>query len=78
MHETTGEVIRLQRSSAYWAGRAARHRREGNRRRAAALLRYAVRQSPADGELRMAYAQALQELDHQSHLHPSHPGEWIA
>ena len=22
--------------------------------------------------------QALQELDHQSHLHPSHPGEWIA
>ncbi len=63
MHETTGEIIRLQRSSAYWAGRAARHRREGNRRRAAALLRYAVRQSPADGELRMAYAQALQELE---------------
>jgi tetratricopeptide (TPR) repeat protein len=58
-----GEVIKLQRTSAYWAGRALRHRREGDRRRAAALLRHAVALSPADGGLRMAYARALREME---------------
>ena len=54
MSVKTGEVVRLQRPSAYWMGRAVRHRRAGNRRRAAALLRHAVALSPSDGSLRMA------------------------
>ncbi len=63
MNGKAGEVIKLQRNSAYWAGRALRHRREGDRRRAAALLRHAVALSPSDGSLRMAYARALQEME---------------
>lgn len=63
MNGKAGDVIKLQRPSAYWAGRALRHRREGDRRRAAALLRHAVAMSPADGSLRMEYAKALQEME---------------
>lgn len=59
----TGEVVKLQRPSAYWMGRAARHRRQGNRRRAAALLRHAVSLSPTDSDLRMEYARTLQEME---------------
>lgn len=58
-----GEIIKLQRSSAYWVGRAARHRREGDRRRAAALLRHAVSLAPADSDLRTEYARTLQEME---------------
>jgi tetratricopeptide (TPR) repeat protein len=63
MSERTGEIVKLQRSSAYWVGRADRHRRQGNRRRAAALLRHAVSLAPEDGELRVAYARTLQEME---------------
>ncbi len=63
MSERTGEIVKLQRSSAYWVGRADRHRRQGNRRRAAALLRHAVSLAPRDGELRVAYARTLQEME---------------
>ncbi|MCE5343135.1 MAG: tetratricopeptide repeat protein [Eubacteriales bacterium] len=59
----SGEIVKLQRSSAYWMGRADRHRRQGNHRRAAALLRHAVTLSPADSDLRVAYARALQEME---------------
>ena len=62
MSDRPGEVIRFQRPSAYWMGRAARHRREGNRRRAAALLRHAVALSPTDSDLRLQYARALQDM----------------
>ncbi|MDD3212803.1 MAG: tetratricopeptide repeat protein [Eubacteriales bacterium] len=58
-----GEIVKLQRSPAYWVGRADRHRRQGNRRRAAALLRHALTLSPADSELRMEYARTLQEME---------------
>lgn len=63
MSVRTGEVVKLQRSSAYWVARADRHRRQGNRRRAAALLRHAVALSPQDDDLRVAYAQTLQEME---------------
>jgi len=63
MNDTIGEVVKLQRPSAYWVGRAARHRREGNRLRAAALLRHAVALSPTDSDLRMEYARILQEME---------------
>ncbi len=63
MSVKAGEVVKLQRSSAYWLERANRHRRQGNRRRAAALLRHAVSLSPADSELRVAYAQTLQDME---------------
>jgi tetratricopeptide (TPR) repeat protein len=63
MSVIAGEIVKLQRPSAYWLERANRHRRQGNRRRAAALLRHAVSLSPADGELRVAYAQTLQEME---------------
>ena len=63
MSEKIGEVFKLQRPSAYWVGRAARHRREGNRRRAAALLRHAVALAPADSDLRLEYARTLQEME---------------
>lgn len=63
MNGKAGEVIKLQRPSDYWVRRAARHRRQGNRERAAALLRHAVTLSPGDGELRMEYAKTLQEME---------------
>ena len=63
MNARVGEIVKLQRSSAYWVSRASRHRREGNRRRAAALLRHALTLSPADGDLRMEYAKTLQEME---------------
>jgi len=63
MSERAGEIVKLQRSSAYWVGRANRHRRQGNRRRAAALLRHAVALSPEDSDLRIAYARTLQEME---------------
>lgn len=59
----TGEIVNLQRSSAYWLGRAARHRRAGDRRRAAALLRHAMTIAPLDGDLRVEYARTLQEME---------------
>jgi tetratricopeptide (TPR) repeat protein len=59
----SGEIVKLQRSSTYWMGRADRHRRQGNRRSAAALLRHAVTLSPADSDLRVAYARTLQEME---------------
>ena len=63
MSVKTGEILKLQRSSSYWVGRAARHRREGNRRRAAALLRHALALSPEDVALRAEYAKTLQEME---------------
>ena len=63
MNGKPGDIVKLQRSTAYWVGRASRHRREGNRRRAAALLRHAVSLSPADNDLRMEYAKTLQEME---------------
>jgi tetratricopeptide (TPR) repeat protein len=63
MSVRTGEIVKLQRSSAYWLGRADRHRRQGNRRRAAALLRHAVSLAPEDSDLRIAYARTLQEME---------------
>ena len=63
MNGNAGEIIKLQRPSAYWVRRASRHRREGNRKRAAALLRHALAQSPADGDLRLEYAKTLQEME---------------
>lgn len=63
MNAKTGEIVGLERSAAYWVARAARHRRLGDRRRAAALLRHALALSPADGDLRLEYAKTLQEME---------------
>lgn len=63
MNAKTGEIVGLERSAEYWMARAARHRRLGDRRRAAALLRHALAIAPADGELRMEYAKTLQEME---------------
>jgi tetratricopeptide (TPR) repeat protein len=63
MSEKVGDIVKLQRSSAYWVDRANRHRRTGNTRRAAALLRHAVSLSPGDSDLRVAYARTLQEME---------------
>lgn len=63
MNGKTAEIFRLQRSSTYWAGRAQRHLRAGNRRRAAALLRHALTLAPQDSALRMEYAKTLQDME---------------
>lgn len=63
MSSQHGHVYQLQRSTEYWLGRAARHRRQGNRRRAAALLRHALSLSPDDEDLRLEYARTLQEME---------------
>ena len=56
MNGKTAEIFRLQRSSTYWAGRAQRHLRAGNRRRAAALLRHALTLAPQDSAKRCEVA----------------------
>ncbi len=63
MNGKAGDIIKLQRSSAYWIGRATRQRKAGNRRRAAALLRHALVLTPQDAQLRMQYAKTLQEME---------------
>ncbi len=63
MNGKPGDIIKLQRTSDYWVGRASRRRREGDHRRTAALLRHAVTLAPTDGTLRMEYARALQTLE---------------
>lgn len=63
MNARTGEIVRLERSADYWVARAARHSRQGDRKRAAALLRHALSLAPADGELRIQYAKTLQEME---------------
>ena len=55
------QVLRMARPAAYWARRAALHHRRGNRRQAEALYQHAVKLTPDDIPLKLAFARVLQE-----------------
>lgn len=55
------QVLRMARPAAYWARRAALHHRRGNRRQAEALYQHAVKLTPGNIPLKLAYARVLQE-----------------
>ena len=57
-----GQIIPLSKPPQYWLRRAEQHRRHGEHRRAAALLRHAVALDPASGDLRMEYAKSLRDI----------------
>lgn len=59
---TQGRVVALEQTAKYWHRRALRHCRQGEMKRAAALLRHAVTLEPSSTDLRMEYARALREL----------------
>ena len=55
------QVLRMARPAAYWARRAALQHRRGNRRQAEALYQQAVKLTPGNIPLKLAYARVLQE-----------------
>ncbi len=60
--DLSGRVVSFEKPPHYWLRRAQQHRKRGEHRHAATLLRRAVALDPSSGQLRLEYAHTLRDM----------------